>query len=299
MTAGTGNTNTPSPGQVPSVPCWRCRDRRLLLGRPLVMGILNVTPDSFSDGGRHHAFEAAVAHGRSLAAAGADIIDIGGESTRPGAQPVSRDEEAARVVPVIRALAQATPVPLSVDTRHAAVARAALAAGASIVNDVEGLVDPEMASAVREAGAGAVVMHMQGAPQTMQQAPVYDDVVEEVYAWLLGRVAALTAAGLDAATLVIDPGIGFGKTREHNLALLGSLRRFAGMGPPVLVGLSRKRMVGEITGAPVEDRLAGSLAGLVWCVWQGASILRVHDVRESVAALRMATALAARQPEAG
>jgi dihydropteroate synthase len=271
----------------------------LLLERPLDMGVLTVTPDSFSDGGLYLSPDAAVAHGRALAAAGADIIDVGGESTRPGAQSVSLDEEAARVVPVIRALSQATPLPISVDTRHAAVARAALAAGAAIVNDVQGLADRGMVAAVREAGAGAVVMHMQGKPLTMQQAPRYNDVVEEVYAWLQHRVAALTAAGLDAETLVIDPGIGFGKTREHNLALLGSLRRFAGMGPPVLVGLSRKRMIGEITGAPVEDRLAGSLAGLVWCIWQGASVLRVHDVRESVAALRMATALAARQPEAG
>jgi dihydropteroate synthase len=272
---------------------WICRGRKLSLKRPLIMGIINVTPDSFADGGRHHTFSAAVAHGLALAEQGADILDIGGESTRPGAQPVSIDEERARVVDVVKALSKQTTVPLSIDTRHAMIAHEALDAGAVIVNDVTGLTNPAMLDLVRKRGAGAVIMHMQGAPQSMQQAPHYDDVAAEVEAWLRQRVQAIQAAGVAPEALVIDPGIGFGKTLDHNLALLGSLRRLAEIGPPLLVGLSRKRLIGDITGDPVDERLAGSLAGLVWCVWQGASILRVHDVRESLAALRMATALAA------
>ncbi len=273
---------------------WQCRHKRLSLDRPLVMGILNVTPDSFSDGGQHDSLEAAVAHGLMLAEEGADILDVGGESTRPGAAPVSIADEMNRVIPVVSALAGQSPLPISVDTRHAEVARAALEAGAAIVNDVSGLTDPDMLEVVRDGQAGAVVMHMRGEPRSMQDAPAYDDVVGEVYDWLQRRVEAIVAAGVPEAALVIDPGIGFGKTLEHNLALLGALQRFATMGPPLLVGLSRKRFIGAITGAPVGNRLAGSLAALVWCIWRGASILRVHDVRASVEAIRMATALAGR-----
>ncbi len=273
---------------------WQCGDMRLPLAQPLVMGILNVTPDSFSDGGTHDSVEAAVAHGLRMIEEGADIVDVGGESTRPGARPVPVDEECRRVVPVIRALAEASDRVISIDTRKAAVARRALAAGASIVNDITALTaDRDMLAVVRDSGAGAVLMHMQGKPETMQQAPRYDDVVAEVHAWLARRVKEVTAAGVPGDRLAIDPGIGFGKTLEHNLALLGALTRFNEIGRPLLVGLSRKGFVGTITGAPVESRLAGSLTALVWCIWRGAAILRVHDVRASREAVRMATALCA------
>ena len=292
MTADSGITNEPGHNRADSVPFWQCRGRRLTLGRPLVMGILNVTPDSFSDGGRHESPAAAVAYGLQLVEEGADILDVGGESTRPGAAPVAANEELARVIGVVRGLVEQTRIPVSVDTHSPAVARAALEAGAVIVNDVTGLRDPEMRAVVRAAGAGAVIMHMQGEPRTMQRTPAYTDVVGEVYDWLQRRIGEAVAEGLAPDTLAIDPGIGFGKTSNHNLALLGALRRFAEMGPPLLVGLSRKRFIGDITGAPVDERLPGSLTALVWCIWRGASILRVHDVRASVAAVRMATALA-------
>lgn len=273
---------------------WQCGDRRLPLTRPLVMGILNVTPDSFSDGGSHDSVAAAVAHGLRMIEEGADIIDVGGESTRPGALPVPAAEECARVVDVIRGLAAATDSIISVDTRKAVVARRALEAGARIVNDVTALTgDRDMLAVVRESGAGAVLMHMQGTPENMQDAPRYGDVVAEVHDWLGRRVAEVTAAGVPEERLAVDPGIGFGKTLEHNLALLGALERFTEIGPPLLVGLSRKGFIGKITGAPVDSRLAGSLAGLVWCIWRGAAILRVHDVRASCEAVRMATALCA------
>lgn len=256
------------------------------------MGIVNVTPDSFSDGGRHASAEAAVAAGLELVRQGADILDIGGESTRPGALPVPLEEELRRVVPVIAGLAAATDRPLSVDTRKAAVAKAALNAGACIVNDVSALADPAMPPLIAASGAGAVLMHMRATPETMQQDPTYADVVAEVRDWLVRRVAAVQAQGVAASQLAVDPGIGFGKTLEHNLELLRHLDTFAGIGPPLLVGLSRKAFIGRVTGAPVDERLAGSLAGLVWCIWHGAAILRVHDVRASCEAVRMATAIA-------
>ena len=273
-------------------PRWFCRGQALPLSRPLVMGILNVTPDSFSDGGRHQTPKAAVAYGLRMVEEGADILDVGGESTRPGAEPVATNEECARVIGVIRELAEQTRTPISIDTRNPAVARAALDAGAAIVNDVTGLRDPAMRAVVRACCAGAVIMHMQGEPRTMQRAPEYGDVVGEVYDWLRQRVDEVIADGVAAESVAIDPGIGFGKTSAHNLALLGALRRFAEMGPPLLVGLSRKRFIGDIIGAPVDERLPGSLTALVWCIWRGASVLRVHDVRASVAAVRMAMALA-------
>jgi dihydropteroate synthase len=257
------------------------------------MGILNVTPDSFSDGGRWTTLDDAVGRGLALAAEGADIVDVGGESTRPGAAGVAPDEEAQRVVPVIARLARQTTVPLSVDTRHAEVARAALAAGACIVNDVSALGDPAMAGVARAAGAGVVLMHMRGTPVDMQRDPRYDDVTAEVQATLRGRVAAARAAGIEEERIAVDPGIGFGKTTAHNLALLRNLDRLVADGYPVVVGLSRKRFIGEIADAPVQDRLAGSLAGLVWCAWHGAAVLRVHDVAASRQALRVALALAA------
>jgi len=272
---------------------WICRDRALTFSeRPLIMGILNVTPDSFSDGGRHFDPDLAVAHGLRLVKEGADVVDVGGESTRPGAAGVPADEELRRVIPVIAGLARATDAVISVDTCKAAVARAAIAAGAHIINDVSAFAgDPDMPAAARESGAGAVLMHMQGVPRTMQNEPRYTDVAAEVSAYLRERVADLVARGLDRNRLAVDPGIGFGKTAEHNLQLLARLDLLAECGVPVAVGLSRKSFIGKLTGQTVENRLAGSLAALVFCVLRGAHILRVHDVRESLDAVRVAVAL--------
>ena len=277
---------------------WRCREKTLVLGsRPLVMGILNVTPDSFSDGGRYQVAEAAIQHGLEMAEAGADLIDVGGESTRPGARTVAPDEEAGRVKPVIQALAQAfagkpgAPV-LSVDTRKAFVARQALEAGADIINDVTAVEgDPAMAGVAHEYGAGVILMHMRGDPTTMQQNPHYEDVVAEVAAYLAGRVAALKAVGLRADTLALDPGIGFGKTVAHNVKLIAGIKTFVAMGMPVVIGLSRKSFISKITGRDVAHRLAGSLAGAVWAAGQGAHVWRVHEVPESVDAARMVSVL--------
>jgi dihydropteroate synthase len=244
------------------------------------MGVLNVTPDSFSDGGRYLDPELAVAHGLALVAEGADVVDVGGESTRPGAGPVDEAEERRRVVPVIEALAPSVRV--SVDTRSAAVAEAAVAAGATLVNDVSASLWPVAA----EAGAGWVAMHMQGEPGTMQEAPRYDDVVTEVGAFLQERAAQARAAGVEEVW--IDPGIGFGKTLEHNLALLRSLDRLVAGGVPVVVGASRKGSLGQLTGgAPVDDRLEASVATAVWAVEQGAAMVRVHDVAATVRALAL------------
>jgi dihydropteroate synthase len=278
---------------------WRCRDRDLALGgTPRVMGILNVTPDSFSDGGRYRRTEAAVVRGLEMAGEGAALIDVGGESTRPGAVPVTLEEELERVIPVIEALARALaaapgePPLISVDTRKAPVADRALKAGAVIVNDVTALAgDPAMAGVVRQYGAGAVLMHMRGEPGTMQENPVYGDVATEVAGLLGERLKALTAAGLEAATLAVDPGIGFGKTVEHNLQLVARLDRLAALGRPVVIGLSRKRFLGKLTGRDISERMAGSLAGLTVAVWRGAHVVRVHDVRESTDAVRVAMAL--------
>lgn len=277
---------------------WACRDRVLPLGaRPLVMGILNVTPDSFSDGGRHPDAEAAVRHGVEMAEAGADVIDVGGESTRPGAHPVSMEDESARVIPVIRGLMRvfsgspAAPA-ISVDTRKAGVARLALEAGAHIINDVTALEgEPGMVAVAREYGAGVVLMHMRGEPATMQQNPRYGDVVAEVAGYLARRVAALTAAGLKAETLALDPGLGFGKTMEHNIKLIAGLQALVAAGHPVVIGLSRKSFISQITGRTMAQRLAGSLAGAVWSAGQGAHVWRVHDVAESVDAARVVGAL--------
>jgi dihydropteroate synthase len=244
------------------------------------MGVLNVTPDSFSDGGRYLDPELAVAHGLALVAEGADVVDVGGESTRPGAGPVDEAEERRRVVPVIEALAPSVRV--SVDTRSAAVAEAAVAAGATLVNDVSASLWPVAA----EVGAGWVAMHMRGEPVTMQEAPRYDDVVAEVGAFLQERAAQARAAGVEEVW--VDPGIGFGKTLEHNLALLRSLDRLVAGGVPVVVGASRKGSLGQLTGgAPVDDRLEASVATAVWAVEQGAAMVRVHDVAPTVRALAL------------
>lgn len=271
---------------------WQIRDRRLEFDRPLVMGILNVTPDSFSDGGRHFTLDAAVQHGLQLIEEGADILDVGGESTRPGAEPVPLDEELRRVVPVIQALAAQINVPISVDTSKPEVARQSLGAGAHIVNDVTALREPAMIQLIGETQAGAVLMHMQGTPATMQIAPHYDDVVAEVERFFEHRLAELTSAGIAAEQLVIDPGIGFGKTFEHTLAQLRALPDLQRLGRPVCLGVSRKGFIGQITRRPRQERVAGSLAVLCHGLAQGAvQIARVHDVAATVDAMRILAAL--------
>jgi dihydropteroate synthase len=268
-----------------------CRDSVIDLATPVVMGVLNVTPDSFSDGGRYVGVGAAVEHGLRMAEEGAGIIDVGGESTRPGAAPVTADAEWARVVPVIEQLARFVRVPISVDTSKPEVMRAAVAAGASIVNDVRALRVPGALEAAADSGAAICLMHMQGEPGSMQADPRYDDVVAEVRDFLAGRIAACVAAGIARDRICVDPGIGFGKRPEHNLALLATLDRLAPAGMPVLVGVSRKSLVGIITGRPAHERLAGSVAFAALCVERGAAIVRAHDVAGTVDAVNVAVAL--------
>jgi len=270
--------------------------RVLPLGeRVHVMGILNVTPDSFSDGGLFFDRDAAIKHGQRLADEGADILDVGGESTRPGAAPVSADDEAERVVPVIEALASKTDVTVSVDTSKASVARRALDAGAQIVNDVAaGRFDEALLPLAAERRAPVVLMHMRGEPRTMQKDPRYADVVGEIAAFLDDRADAAVAAGVNRDGIVIDPGFGFGKTREHNLVLLRRLREFRCLGFPVLAGTSRKSFIGATLGAlPIEERLEGTAATVALAVANGASIVRVHDVREMARVVRMVEAVQA------
>jgi len=250
------------------------------------MGIVNVTPDSFSDGGLHLRHEAAIAHAQQLIAEGADIIDIGGESTRPGAHPVGVQEELDRVLPVIEALRDIA-VPISIDTCKPGVMRAALAAGASMVNDINALQEEAAMNAVAASNAAVCLMHKQGTPQTMQQQPHYTDVVAEVGAFLRGRIAAAEAAGIGRERIAIDPGFGFGKTLAHNLALLRHLDDLCKLGVPVLAGLSRKSMLGAITGQDVDHRVAASVAAALIAVQRGAAIVRVHDVRATVDALKI------------
>jgi len=242
------------------------------------MGVVNITPDSFSDGGQFFARDAAIAHARRLAAEGAHIIDIGGESTRPGAAPVSEDEELARILPALEALPD---VCVSVDTRRPAVMRAALDAGASMINDVQALQASGALEAVRESQCAVCLMHMKGEPATMQRDPHYDDVVREVKDFLRQRVAAAEAAGIARERIVVDPGFGFGKTAAHNLTLLGHLAEFGDLGVPLVAGLSRKSTIGRLTGRPADERLAGSLAMALIAAQRGATILRVHDVKET------------------
>jgi dihydropteroate synthase len=271
----------------------RLKDRTLDLSAPVVMGVLNVTPDSFSDGGRHTTVESALARARAMAAEGAAIVDVGGESTRPGAQPVPEAEELARVVPVVEALARELPCAVSVDTCKPAVMRAACAAGAGLINDVMALRAPGALEAARDTGAAVCLMHMQGEPRTMQQAPVYADVVEEVAGFLGERVRACLAAGIPRERLLVDPGFGFGKTLAHNLELLANLDVLAEAGLPLLVGVSRKSMLGALTGQPVESRLHAGLAAAVLAAWQGVRVIRTHDVRATMDALKVAAAVAA------
>lgn len=263
-----------------------CGTFRLDLSRPLVMGIVNVTPDSFSDGGRHLLRETAIAHAQKLVLDGADILDIGGESTRPGAQNVSAQEEMDRVLPVIEALREAG-VPLSIDTCKAEVMRAALASGVHMVNDINALQHPDALQAVVASDAAVCLMHKQGQPKTMQQDPHYEDVVKEVLLFLRARVAAVEAAGVAQNRIVADPGFGFGKTLEHNLTLLRELNKFTELSIPILVGLSRKSMLGAITGQPVENRLPASLAAAIIAAQRGARIIRVHDVQATSDAFKI------------
>lgn len=256
------------------------------------MGILNATPDSFSDGGDHLDAAAAALHARMMARDGAAIVDVGGESTRPGAVPVPADVEIARVAPVLAALAgEGAHVPVSIDTRHAATAQVALDAGAVLVNDVSAGGDPAMLPLVAERGCGICLMHMLGEPATMQDNPRYADVVPEVAAFLEARMEAAVRAGVAERAIVLDPGIGFGKTVDHNLALLAGLPRIVALGRPVLVGVSRKGFIGQLTGRAVGDRLAGSIGAGLAAVAGGAAVLRVHDVAETVDALRAFTAI--------
>jgi dihydropteroate synthase len=268
----------------------QCGHHRIELGRPVVMGVLNITPDSFSDGGRYPDPAAAIARAMQLAEDGAAIVDIGGESTRPGATPVDATEELRRVIPVIERLAASLDIPVSVDTRKPEVMRQALAAGASMVNDVSALAAPGALEAVAASEAAVCLMHMQGVPGTMQAAPRYDDVVSEVRSFLRSRVDACVAAGIPRARLAVDPGFGFGKALEHNLALLAGLAGIAEDGLPVLAGLSRKRLIGALTGRAEGERLAGSLAAAVVAAINGARIIRAHDVRETVDALAVLAA---------
>lgn len=269
----------------------RCRSRILPLARPVVMGVLNVTPDSFSDGGLHLDPAAALAAARRMVADGAAIIDVGGESTRPGSVPPPVEEELRRVVPVVRAIAAELDVTISVDTSRPEVISAALAAGAHLINDVRGLQVAGALEAAAAGGAAVCVMHMQGQPATMQQAPSYGDVVAEVRDWLVARVAACRAAGIAADSIVVDPGFGFGKNAAHHLALFNALERFTGLGGPLLVGVSRKSMVGQLTGRPVGERGAGSVALAALAAERGASILRAHDVAATLDAVSIGAAL--------
>jgi dihydropteroate synthase len=249
--------------------------------RVLVMGILNVTPDSFYDGGRNASTETAIERGLRMAVEGADIVDVGGESTRPGSGPVPVEVEVERVVPVIAGIRERSDVPLSVDTTKSDVARAALAAGAAIVNDVSALrSDERMAGTIASAGAYVVLMHMKGTPATMQEDPTYEDVVEEVRAFLDDRIGVAVACGIARDHLLVDPGIGFGKRLGHNLALLRGLRRIVDLGPPVVAGLSRKSFLGRILDLPPEERLEGTIAANAVAVVNGATVIRVHDVTE-------------------
>jgi dihydropteroate synthase len=253
-----------------------------------IMGILNVTPDSFSDGGKFVSLDAAVARANQMIAEGADLIDIGGESTRPGAQPVDTATELERVVPVIEAIRkQHLNVEISIDTMKTAVAAKALEAGATLVNDVSAGGDDGMLTLTAEAGAHICLMHMRGEPRTMQKNPVYQNVVDDVKTFLAARVQAAVNAGIDKSKIYVDPGIGFGKTVEHNLSLLRNMREFHDLGRGVLVGASRKTFIGAILGGDPDDRLEGSLAAAAWAAFQGAAIVRVHDVAETAKVLRM------------
>ena len=266
--------------QSPKATQWKLRDTTLQFAdRPLLMGILNVTPDSFSDGGRFIDPQAALAHARKLVADGADIIDVGGQSTRPGSRRIEADEELRRVMPVIGPLGRDLDVPVSIDTYHSSVAREAVAAGAEIINDITACTgDAEMAATAARCGAGVCIMHMQGTPQTMQENPSYENVVRDVFDYLALRRDELVKAGIDPQRIAIDPGIGFGKTTQHNLTLLSNVKRFAALGHPVLIGPSRKGFIGRVLGDMDADRTAATIGVALAMTAAGVQILRVHDV---------------------
>lgn len=266
--------------------------RLLPSDRPAIMGILNVTPDSFSDGGKFLDASAASRHVEQMIEAGADIIDIGGESTRPGAEPVTVDQELERVIPVLQAIRQITDLPISVDTSTPAVMTEAAAAGIELINDVRALRREGALEAAQKTGLPLCLMHMQGDPVTMQMNPTYDDLIDDISDFFMSRIAACEAAGIDRGLLILDPGFGFGKTPQQNLQLVNELERFVSLGCPLLVGLSRKSTIGKVLGSMEEDRLIGSVTGAIWAYLRGASILRVHDVEETRIALTMARALA-------
>lgn len=269
---------------------FNCGKYQLNLSRPHVMGIVNVTPDSFSDGGKYTSTDLAVAHGLELIAQGADILDIGGESTRPGAEPVSLDEELRRVIPVIEALSAVSTVPLSIDTYKPEVMRQAIFAGVDIVNDIRALQEIHAVEIVANSNAGVCLMHMQGMPQTMQLAPSYQDVVAEVKQFLIERMQVVMSAGIAKERIVLDPGFGFGKTTAHNIALIQHLGEIGELGP-LLVGLSRKSVLGKIAGGDEQQRLHAGLAASVISAMKGAKIVRVHDVKATVDALKVVTAV--------
>jgi dihydropteroate synthase len=270
-----------------------CVGKILDLRQPVVMGVLNITPDSFSDGGHYLRLADALRRAETLAAEGAALIDVGGESTRPGAAPVTVAEELRRVLPVVEHLARELPVPISIDTSKPEVMREAVYAGAGLINDVRALQAPGALEAAAASGAPVCLMHLRGEPATMQREPRYADVVTEVHAFLAERVRACESVGISRDRILVDPGFGFGKTLEHNLSLLRHLHRFVGLAAGVLVGLSRKRMIGTLLDAPTDARLNGSLAAAVIAAWQGATIIRAHDVRETVQALRVCAAVRA------
>ncbi|MGJ7241069.1 dihydropteroate synthase [Morganella morganii] len=266
------------------------RGQTLSLATPQVMGILNVTPDSFSDGGTHNTPAKALEHARKMIAEGATIIDIGGESTRPGAAEVSPEQEAERVIPVVAAIARESDVWISVDTSKALVIREAANAGAHILNDIRSFSEPGALPAAAQSGLPVCVMHMQGEPRTMQQAPHYQNVVREVYTYLEAQVARCVAAGIEKNHIILDPGFGFGKTLAHNYQLLDKLDLFHNLGLPVLAGMSRKSMIGQLMDIPPDERVAGSVACAVIAAMKGAQIIRVHDVKETVQAMKVVEA---------
>jgi dihydropteroate synthase len=273
---------------------WRCGDRELVCGeRTLVMGVLNVTPDSFSDGGRFFDADAAAERGLAMAGEGADLIDVGGESTRPGADDVSVEEERDRVVPVVKRLAAELSIPISIDTRKPEVAAAALDAGACVVNDVTAGRDSRMFPVVAAVGAGMVLMHMRGDPSTMRDLTDYGDVVAEVRAYLHERMDSAVAAGVDPGRLCVDPGIGFAKTPEQSLRLLREIGSFASFRRPIMVGPSRKSFIGHVLDLDVDERLEGTAAAVAWCAAHGVDVVRVHDVREMVRVARVVDAIRA------
>lgn len=278
---------------MPPAKVWECGAREIVLDRTRVMGVLNVTPDSFSDAGLHYEYQAAVRRGLEIAEQGADLIDIGGESTRPRSDPVPAEEEWRRVGRVIETLVHKVNVPISIDTMKPVVAEKAIDAGASIVNDVSGMRDPALIRLVAARHVGVVAMHMLGNPKTMQQDPQYADVVGEVRTFLDGRIAALKGAGVVSEAIAVDPGIGFGKSLDHNLALLRGLGNLASLGHPLVIGVSRKSFIGKLGAGEPGERLPGSLAAATLAVAHGAQVVRAHDVLETVHAMRVADAVLA------